>query len=199
MCWGSSAKNPSRARCRNWERGSIAPESLSSRATIEARHRSISRRPYATILRTGWSPSGELKRRPCFSRRCSSIRSTSGIPSRSSLRAAAACSCTPLAMPAPGSTALARSFALQPQVGGDRGQCLQAFFSGELEEGASRVVVIGSDSPTIDPTIVVSAFLCLEGRDLVSGRRRTAEFTWSELAVWSRRSSTASIGIARMS
>ena len=41
--------------------------------------------------------------------------------------------------------------------------------SGELEEGASRVVVIGSDSPTIDSTIVVSAFLCLQGRDLVLG------------------------------
>lgn len=64
---------------------------------------------------------------------------------------------------------LPASFALQPQVGGDPGECLHAFFSGELEEGASRVVLIGSDSPTIDPTIVVSAFLCLEGRDVVLG------------------------------
>jgi uncharacterized protein len=64
---------------------------------------------------------------------------------------------------------LPASFALQPQVGSGPGQCLHAFFSGELEEGASRVVVIGSDAPTIDPTIVVSAFLCLEGRDLVLG------------------------------
>jgi uncharacterized protein len=61
------------------------------------------------------------------------------------------------------------SFALQPQVGGDPGLCVHAFISGELEEGASRVVVLGADSPTIDPTIVVSAFLCLEGRDLVLG------------------------------
>jgi glycosyltransferase A (GT-A) superfamily protein (DUF2064 family) len=64
---------------------------------------------------------------------------------------------------------LPASFALQPQVGGDTGQCLQAFLGGEFEEGASRVVMIGSDSPTLDPTIVVSAFLCLEGRDLVLG------------------------------
>ena len=72
---------------------------------------------------------------------------------------------------------LPASFALQPQFGGDPGQCLQAFMSGELEEGASRVVVIGSDSPTIDPTILVSAFLCLEGRDLVLGRfQRTHDF-----------------------
>jgi rSAM/selenodomain-associated transferase 1 len=61
------------------------------------------------------------------------------------------------------------SFALQPQVDGDLGQRMQAFLAGELEEGADRVVLIGSDSPTLDPSIVVSAFLCLEGRDVVLG------------------------------
>ena len=61
------------------------------------------------------------------------------------------------------------SFALQPQVDGDLGQRMQAFLAGELEEGAERVVLIGSDSPTLDPTIIVSAFLCLEGRDVVLG------------------------------
>jgi uncharacterized protein len=61
------------------------------------------------------------------------------------------------------------AFALQPQADGDLGQRLHAFFAGEFEEGASRVVVIGSDSPTLDPTIVISAFLCLEGRDVVIG------------------------------
>ena len=62
------------------------------------------------------------------------------------------------------------SFAMQPQVDGDRGQRMQAFLAGELDDGADRVVVlIGSDAPTLDPTIVVSAFLCLEGRDLVLG------------------------------
>ena len=29
--------------------------------------------------------------------------------------------------------------------------------------------MIGADTPSIDPTIVVSAFLCLEGRDVVLG------------------------------
>jgi uncharacterized protein len=61
------------------------------------------------------------------------------------------------------------SFAMQPQADGDPGQSIQAFLAGELEDGAGRVVVIGSDSPSLDPTIVVSAFLCLEGRDVVLG------------------------------
>ena len=60
-------------------------------------------------------------------------------------------------------------FALQPQVEGDLGSRMHSFFAGEFEEGASRVVLIGSDAPTIDPTIVISAFLCLEGRDVVLG------------------------------
>lgn len=60
-------------------------------------------------------------------------------------------------------------FALQPQAEGDLGARMQAFFAGEFDEGASRVVLIGSDSPTLDPTIVISAFLCLESRDVVLG------------------------------
>lgn len=61
------------------------------------------------------------------------------------------------------------SFALQPQVEGDLGRRLHAFFDGEFSEGASRVVLLASDTPTLDPSIVVSAFLCLEGRDVVLG------------------------------
>jgi rSAM/selenodomain-associated transferase 1 len=61
------------------------------------------------------------------------------------------------------------SFALQPQVDGDLGRRMQGFLAGELEDGAHRVVLIGSDTPTLDPTLVISAFLCLEGRDVVLG------------------------------
>ena len=61
------------------------------------------------------------------------------------------------------------SLALQPQADGDLGQRMSAFFAGEFEDGADTVVLIGSDSPTLDPTLVVSAFLCLEGRDVVLG------------------------------
>jgi rSAM/selenodomain-associated transferase 1 len=60
-------------------------------------------------------------------------------------------------------------YALQPQVEGDLGARMHAFFEGEFEDGATRVVLIGSDSPTLDPTIVITAFLCLEGRDVVLG------------------------------
>jgi rSAM/selenodomain-associated transferase 1 len=58
---------------------------------------------------------------------------------------------------------------MQAQAEGDLGARLSAFFDGEFEEGATRVVAIGSDSPTLDPTLVISAFLCLESRDVVLG------------------------------
>ncbi|GAC1301183.1 MAG: TIGR04282 family arsenosugar biosynthesis glycosyltransferase [Isosphaeraceae bacterium] len=61
------------------------------------------------------------------------------------------------------------SFALQPQSAGDLGARMKSFFEGEFEDGAERVVLVGSDSPTLDPSIVISAFLCLEGRDVVLG------------------------------
>ena len=62
-----------------------------------------------------------------------------------------------------------RSFALRPQVEGDLGARMRDFFEAEFECGATRVVLIGSDAPTLDPSIIVSAFLCLEGRDVVIG------------------------------
>ena len=66
-------------------------------------------------------------------------------------------------------TRVPASFALQPQAEGDLGTRLAEFLAGEFEDGASRVVVIGSDSPTLDPSFVVSAFVALEGRDVVLG------------------------------
>jgi rSAM/selenodomain-associated transferase 1 len=60
-------------------------------------------------------------------------------------------------------------FALQPQEGPDLGARMHSFLAGEFAEGAGRVVVIGSDSPTLDPSHVVSAFLCLEHKDVVLG------------------------------
>jgi uncharacterized protein len=61
------------------------------------------------------------------------------------------------------------SFALQPQAQGDLGRRMAEFFAGELEDGASRVVVISADAPTLDPSFVVGAFVALEGRDVVLG------------------------------
>lgn len=61
------------------------------------------------------------------------------------------------------------SWALQPQADGSLGDRMRSFFEGEFAEGASKVVLIGSDSPTLDPSIVVSAFLCLDQKDVVLG------------------------------
>ncbi len=61
------------------------------------------------------------------------------------------------------------AFALQPQEEGDLGARMAAFFAGEFEDGADKVVLIGSDSPTLDPTLVISAFLCLSEKDVVLG------------------------------
>lgn len=60
-------------------------------------------------------------------------------------------------------------FALQPQEPGDLGARMRSFLAGEFAEGAERVVLIGSDTPLLEPSAVVSAFLCLEGRDVVIG------------------------------
>ena len=62
------------------------------------------------------------------------------------------------------------SFSLQPQEGADPGARLRSFFAGEFADGASAVVAVGADAPAVDPSVVVSAFLCLEqGRDVVLG------------------------------
>ena len=61
------------------------------------------------------------------------------------------------------------AYALQPQAEVDLGLRMRAFFEGECEDAATRVVLIGSVAPAIDPSIVISAFLCLEGRDVVLG------------------------------
>jgi rSAM/selenodomain-associated transferase 1 len=59
------------------------------------------------------------------------------------------------------------ALALQPQADGHLGARMRAFFEGEFEDGATRVVLIGADSPTLDPTFVLSAFLLLDHKDVV--------------------------------
>jgi len=66
-------------------------------------------------------------------------------------------------------TRVSAGFALQPQQCGDPGARLAAFFAGEFEDGAGRVVAIGTDTPTLDPSFVLGAFLALDGRDIVLG------------------------------
>ena len=61
------------------------------------------------------------------------------------------------------------SFVLQPQVEGDLGQRMQAFFAGEFQNGAEQVVLVGADCPALDPVHVISAFIWLKVRDVVIG------------------------------
>ena len=124
-------------------------------------------------------------------------------------RAAAACWSTPPTTPALGSTRAcpprSRS-SRRPRETSAIG-CARSSRR-EFEDGAMRVVLIGSDAPTLDPSIVISAFLCLEGRDVVLGpvdrrrllprrlpRRRPADLRWDRLeharTSWPRRSITS--------
>jgi rSAM/selenodomain-associated transferase 1 len=60
-------------------------------------------------------------------------------------------------------------YALRPQQGNELGQRMADFFEGEFEQGSERVVLIGSDAPSLDPSHITSAFLCLEANDVVLG------------------------------
>lgn len=55
------------------------------------------------------------------------------------------------------------------QASGDLGNRLTAAFAACFEEGASKVVVVGSDIPEIDATILSEAFTRLDDSDIVIG------------------------------
>lgn len=52
---------------------------------------------------------------------------------------------------------------------GDLGQRLKHFFSTNFEEGANRVVVVGSDSPTVPVDFISQSFEMLNAHDVVIG------------------------------
>ncbi len=56
-----------------------------------------------------------------------------------------------------------------PQVGGDLGARLQAVFADQFRRGARRVVLIGSDSPTLPRAYVDDAFARLDEYPVVLG------------------------------
>lgn len=60
-------------------------------------------------------------------------------------------------------------FALRCQGDGDLGQRLERFFHQALAEGAGRVVVVGTDSPTLPVSLVQGAFDQLREADVVLG------------------------------
>jgi rSAM/selenodomain-associated transferase 1 len=58
---------------------------------------------------------------------------------------------------------------LEPQCNGDLGARLTEFFSRRFQDGAWRVVAVGSDSPTLPLDYVHAAFAQLESADVVLG------------------------------
>jgi hypothetical protein len=64
---------------------------------------------------------------------------------------------------------VADRFALVPQGPGDLGARLSTFFAAQFAAGAERVVVVGTDSPTMPIPYVVEAFDRLSESDVVLG------------------------------
>ncbi|SVB12242.1 uncharacterized protein METZ01_LOCUS165096 [marine metagenome] len=56
-----------------------------------------------------------------------------------------------------------------PQSGDSLGSRLQAAFDHAFQQGASRVVTIGSDCPSLQPSVLSQAFEALSGSDVVLG------------------------------
>lgn len=65
--------------------------------------------------------------------------------------------------------AISHDWELRAQSAGDLGRRLRAFFVAAFAEGARRVVVLGSDSPSLPRTYVRDAFDCLETHACVLG------------------------------
>lgn len=59
--------------------------------------------------------------------------------------------------------------AYRAQVSGTLGARLGAAFRQHFREGARRVIVIGSDCPTVDASVVTQALVALDAHDLVLG------------------------------
>jgi uncharacterized protein len=60
-------------------------------------------------------------------------------------------------------------FAVVPQVEGDLGERMSAFFKSQLQRGAGRAVLVGTDSPTLPLPYIERAFQNLDESDLVIG------------------------------
>jgi rSAM/selenodomain-associated transferase 1 len=63
----------------------------------------------------------------------------------------------------------ARGFILVPQVDGDLGCRMAAFFADQFHQGAQAVVLVGSDSPTLPIAFIEEAFQALQRTDVVLG------------------------------
>jgi rSAM/selenodomain-associated transferase 1 len=61
------------------------------------------------------------------------------------------------------------AFAAVPQADGDLGRRMAAFFADRWAEGATRAVLIGTDSPSLPASYLSDAFTLLETTDVVFG------------------------------
>jgi hypothetical protein len=60
-------------------------------------------------------------------------------------------------------------WSIEPQAAGDLGKRIEHYFASAFARGAQRVVLIGSDSPTLPEAFVVEAFDRLSATDAVVG------------------------------
>jgi rSAM/selenodomain-associated transferase 1 len=60
-------------------------------------------------------------------------------------------------------------FELEPQAAGDLGRRMEAFFRARVADGAERIVLIGTDSPTVPIVWIEQAFPSLATADVVLG------------------------------
>jgi rSAM/selenodomain-associated transferase 1 len=66
-------------------------------------------------------------------------------------------------------TCAAGRFAVEPQSSGDLGARLQSFFERQSRSGATRTVVVGTDSPTVPVDYIEQAFAQLADHEVVLG------------------------------
>jgi len=66
---------------------------------------------------------------------------------------------------------------LWPQVEGDLGRRMHAFFAAHLPSDTSRAVLIGADSPTLPAALVEQAFVLLESAEVVLGPAMDGDIT----------------------
>lgn len=60
-------------------------------------------------------------------------------------------------------------FEIEQQIEGDLGQKMETFFLRRFDEGTERVVIVGSDSPTLSAETISAAFELLTANDVVLG------------------------------
>jgi rSAM/selenodomain-associated transferase 1 len=89
------------------------------------------------------------------------------------------------------SSIAAGNYELWPQPPGTLGERLARFFDDMFADGAGRVVVIGSDSPTLPREFVERAFSLLDERDVVLGPAADGGF----YLVGQRRAANADAGL----